>query len=427
MKKHRTIFFITAFLLAAFMQILYPMPGPLNYVFMIYAMGMVFMTLGEDEWKINVPCVLMLGAMMLSIVSNHIPPFFKPWPRFALFAMLIIAVSPMFDGPAVNRIKRQIMMGGLYSLVIITVWSFIGYFTGQGQYITGFVNGYMGVTGHPNFLGFFTMVVMIWSAAMFFRCTKQQERLIIGSLWAMCLIVLLVSASRSATGLGLVGTISAAYLRLRKNATAMTRFAVIGVCAVIMAWPVLAPYAETMQKKEMNFDDGGEAAIAATRGFIWDLRYQELAKSPLVGVGAYACDITLENADVFYDEKNGSIELGSSYLGVLSQTGWIGFICFMLVFVPVVWKTFRYATVERTPYAQLMFPLLLACGLHMFFEGYLMTAGAVQCVIVWMLIGVCDQCDRVADYPVFWEDEKNPPITPEEFVAWREANDIEGR
>ena len=197
------------------------------------------------------------------------------------------------------------------------------------------------------------------------------------------------------------------------------RLYVIGVCLAIMSWPVLAPYTETMMKKEMNFDDGGEAAIAATRGSIWDLRYQELAKSPVIGIGAYSCDTTLPNADIFYDEKNGSIELGSSYLGLLAQCGWLGFISFLLIAVPITWKTFKYATQQRTPYAQFFFPILLVCIIHMFFEGYLMTAGAIQCVIVWMLLGACDQCDTVADYPVAWE--KEDPITPEQYIHWRET------
>jgi len=52
-------------------------------------------------------------------------------------------------------------------------------------------------------------------------------------------------------------------------------------------------------------------------------------------------------------------------------------------------------------------------------EGYAITAGAVQCVILWFVLGMAFQCDKVADYPVFWE--KEDPITPEEYVAWREG------
>ena len=417
MNNPRNIFIASALMLVLFMQVIYGIPLPMNYVFLIVATGFVFMKIGEG-CKTNLGCILLLCATMLSIVGNDIPQFFKPWPRFALFALVMISCSPMLSGPGINKVHRQINMGGLWACAIITLWSFVAYFTGQGQYIAGFVNGYMGVTGHPNFLGFYAMVTMVALASLFFRCTNMKERIIIGSCWAACIIVLLVCASRSATGLGLVGSIVAAYLRLQKDKAKQMRLYMLGVCAAIMCWPVLAPYADTMMKKEMNFDDGGEAAIAATRGAIWDLRYQELAQSPLIGIGAYSCDTTLPNADIFYDATNGSIELGSSYLGLLAQCGWLGFIAFLLIVVPVTWKTFVYATRQRTPYAQFLFPILVVCILHMFFEGYLMTAGAIQCVVVWMLIGACDQCDTVADYPVAWE--KEDPITPEQYVYWRE-------
>lgn len=418
MKQNRTVFLVTVLLLALFMQIIYPMPGPLNYVFMIYASFVILTSRNDADNGVNYSMVAFILAIVFSIVGNKIPAFFKPWPRFALFLMLAIGCSPLFFGKTVNRLKRQLCMGGLWACAVITAWSFVGYFTGQGQYLTGFVNGYMGVTGHPNFLGYFAMITMTGLASLFFRCTKMKERVIIGSFWASCIIVLLVSASRSATGLGLIGSLVAGYLRLQKDTAKKFRWVLILGCAAIFSWPVLAPYTETMMKKEMNFDDGGDAAIAATRGSIWDLRYQELAKSPVIGIGAYSCDTELENADIFYNEENGSIELGSSYLGLLAQSGWLAFICFMLVLVPIVWKTVIYCFRERTPYAQFMFPMLLISLLHMFFEGYLMTAGAVQSVIVWMLIGACDQCDQVADYPVLWE--KQDPITPEQYEYWRE-------
>ena len=417
MNKPRTIFLAAALMLAMFMQIIYGIPLPMNYVFLIVAAVFVFMNFGGG-FKTNIGCVLLLLAAMISIMGNNIPEFFKPWPRFALFALVMVSCSPMLNGPKINMVRRNLTIGGLWACALITIWSFAGYFTGQGLYLSGFVNGYMGVTGHPNFLGFYAMVTMVALASLFFRCTNMKERIIIGGCWVSCIIVLLVCASRSATGLGLVGSIVAAYLRLQKDKAKQVRLYMIGVCAAIMCWPVLMPYAETMMKKEMNFDDGGESAIAATRGAIWDLRYQELASSPVIGIGAYSCDISLPNADIFYDATNGSIELGSSYLGLLAQCGWLGFLSFLFIMIPITWKTFKYATQQRTPYAQFFFPILLVCVLHMFFEGYLMTAGAVQCVIVWMVIGACDQCDTVADYPVAWE--KEDPITPEQYVYWRE-------
>ena len=420
MTKPRIVFLMTAVLLVGFMQIIIGIPVPLHYVFIILSMVLVFMARGV-EMNINKAVVLFLAAGAISIMGNDIPAFFKPWQRFALFAMMVVGCSPMLRGPEIDKVKRHLYMGGLWAVGIITMLSFIGYFAGFGQRMWGFVNSYMGVTGHANFLGFYTMVSMVWIASLFFRCTEMKERYIMIGLWVACVITLLLCASRSALACGLVGTIAAVYLRFQQNATALMNSIIVGVVIVIMSLPYLLPYAEAMMMKNMNFDDM-DSMVADTRGSIWELRQAELAQSPVIGIGAYSCDTSLPNANIFYDATNGSIELGSSYLGLLSQCGWLGFICFLFVAVPIVRKCIRYAFRERTPYAQLWLPILACCLMHMFFEGYLMTAGAVQCIIVWMVLGAADMCDTVADYPVAWEEEDVDPITPEEYVVWRDEN-----
>lgn len=426
LKEPRSLFFISCLLLTGFMQIVIGMPVPLHYVFMILSMGIVVMSLGEDDYSLNWACVAFLAAAVISMLGNKIPSFFKPYERFALFVMLMIGCSPLFDGPVINKIKRHLTYGCMYALLAIVILSFLGYFLGFGKRLTGIVDSYMGVAGHPNFLGFYTMVAMCWVAGMFFRCTKRFERYVIIGLWIVCLITLLLSSSRSALACGLLGTLVAIYLRYQKNATAMMNTVMIIVAAIIAALPYLMPYTEAMMKKNMDFDDTS-SMVADTRGYIWELRYMEIKESPIIGVGAYSCDINLPSADVFYVANTGTIELGSSYLGLLSQCGWLGFIMFLLIALPIVWKTFRYAIRERTPYAQMWLPIILVCAINMLFEGYLMTAGAVQCVVVWMVLGAAAQCDRIADYPVFWENEE--PINPQQYTYWRDniAEDGEKR
>jgi len=423
LKQNRIAFFAAALLLAVFMQIKYPIPLPTNYVFFGYAAFVVLLSMG-GQMKVNIGMVLLLGAVTISILGNSIPDFFKPWSRFILFLMLAVGCSPLISSPEADKMKRQMNMGGLWACFFITILSFVAYLTGQGMYMSGFVQGYMGITGHPNFLGYYIMVTMAGLASLYFRTTNNKERIIIAGLWGACIITILLSASRSATGLGLVGSMIAGFLRLQKDTAKRYRVYMIMACAVVIALPYLIPYTSAMMQKEMNFDDGGEAAIAATRGFIWNLRYQELAKSPIIGIGAYSCDTTLPSAETFYNSTTGAIELGSSYLGLLAQSGWLAFLAFLLMLVPIVLKTIKYCFQERTPYAQFFFPMLLISLIHMFFEGYLMTAGAVQCVIVWMLISACDQCDKVADYPILWE--KSDPITPEQYVYWRDHVAVDG-
>ena len=275
----------------------------------------------------------------------------------------------------------------------------------------------MGITVHANFLGTFTMVATVWFATLFFRCTEMRERLFFGGCWAACIIVLLLASSRSSLAGGLAGTIIAVYLRFQRDAGKMLTSIIFGVVAVIVLLPHIAIYTEAMMKKNMDFDDT-DTMVAVTRGGVWEIRYAEIAESPWIGVGAYACDVNLPGASIYYVKSTGTVELGSSYLGLLSQCGWIGFLAFLLVVVPIGWKTYRYATSECTPYAQLWLPILVVIAENMIFEGYATTAGAVQCIVLWLVLAAADQCDTVADYPVFWEEFD--PISPQEYVNYKE-------
>lgn len=422
MITNRNIFIVSLLLLFAFMQILWPVPIPTNQLFMVLGMIVVLSRSMNGNPEINWPCVLFLLSIIISIVFNQIPPFFKPWQRFAQFFFLMVAASPMLGGHVVERLRRHMAMGVIWSCGLIGVLSFVAYLTGKGAYLTGIIQGYMGITAHPNFLGMFDIVAMVWFASLYFRSTEMQERLIWAGCWVSCLIVILLSASRASTACALFGSLLVVYLRYRKNSGKLFTAAVLLGFLVIASIPFLMPYMETMMQKGI----GGDAAeadelVAATRGSIWDLRIMEIEESPWFGVGAYGCDINLPNADVFYTESTGTVEQGSSYLGLLAQLGWIGFLAYLMIFVPIFFRAIRYATDENTPYAQLMVALLGPISIHMVVEGYAITAGAVQCVILWLLLGSADQCNRVADYPVFWEEED--PITPEEYVQWREQQE----
>jgi len=415
MFSNRNIFIGTVIMLAAFMQVLNPVPIPTNQIFMVLG---AFIVLSQSQKGMNVHflSILFLATIIISILANEIPAFFKPWSRFMQFAFLYIAASPMISGTAVDRVRRQMAMGAIWACAVIALVSFLGYFLGFGMKMSGFIQSYRGVTGHANFLGFYTMVAMVWFAALFFRGTNTKEYAIIAGAWVACLITLLLSASRGATAAGLLGSLIVIYMRLKDSATNMMTAIAVGAGLIIFASPYLATYMETMTKKGID-KENMDSSVAATRGYIWELRSMEIEKSPVVGVGAYSCDVTLPAADVFYDSKNGTIELGSSYMGLMSQEGYLGFYCFLLLAIPILWKTYKYASKQGTPYAQLFLGLIVAIACHMFFEGYMLQAGAVQAVVWWFVIGAAYQCDKVADYPVFWE--KWDPPTPEQYVQWK--------
>ena len=68
MKNPRNIFIASALMLVLFIQIIYGIPVPMNYVFLIVTAGFVCMKIGEG-YKTNIGCILLLCATMLSITA----------------------------------------------------------------------------------------------------------------------------------------------------------------------------------------------------------------------------------------------------------------------------------------------------------------------------------------------------------------------
>lgn len=423
MINNRNIFIVSTLLLFNFMQCLFriPSPVPTNILFLVLGTIVVLSELGKGPYKVNPICVWFLAGIILSIIANNIPPFFKPWQRLTQFLFLFIAGSPLINGENVDRVRRQMFMGVLWSCGLIGAGSFLAFITGQGRYLSGIIAGYMGITPHPNFLGMYCIIALVFFASFFFRSTNTVERVIWGGCWVGTLIALLLSASRASTACGLLGTAIVVYLRLQASPGKLMTAVSVVIGLVIVSLPYLIPFMGTMLQKGVSLEEGeSDELVAATRGGIWDIRFAEINESPLVGVGAFSCDIHLPHAQVYYVAETGTVEQGSSYLGLLAQIGWIGFAPFVLLLALSFWKSFRYATKERTPYAQLLLAMMVPLLIHMIVEGYAITAGAVQCVILWFIISAAHLCDKVADYPVFWE--KNDPITPEEYVVWRDEH-----
>ena len=184
MLNNRNIVIVTVLLLFGFMQVLYPVPSPLptNQLFMVLAMIVVLSKSGSDDRVVKLSCLLFLGTIVLSILSNDIPAFFKPWQRLMQFTFLFVAASPMIGGVAIERMRRHMTIGVLWACGLVAVGSFLSYLTGHGQYLNGIIRGYMGITSHPNFLGMFVMIALVWFSSLYFRSTESWERL----LWSGC-------------------------------------------------------------------------------------------------------------------------------------------------------------------------------------------------------------------------------------------------
>ena len=104
-------------------------------------------------------------------------------------------------------------------------------------------------------------------------------------------------------------------------------------------------------------------------------RWNEFRESPIIGIGFSVIDTKYDRIKV-----NGAIEPGSSWLGILSMTGIIGF----LLFFAIIYRSWLIVHNRRL---SLYDGLIVVISIHMLVEGYVFSAGSLQCIVLWTILG----------------------------------------
>ncbi|QIU95515.1 O-antigen ligase family protein [Bacteroides faecium] len=331
---------------------------------------------------------------LLSIMMNDIPVFFKAGQRFLLWTALMIGCSALVGTWKAIRFRRVLLLNVCTVAVIMTMLSFLSYVGGFGVWTGGV--GFWGVAFHGNILGLLGMLSTIFLTHLLLqKGLKRTERrkynkklsliLIVGL--GASFIILLLASSRSALLCTAVGVL--AYLKFYFGKKQGKYISVLMVCvvALVLAYPFLGEYTEGIENKMAYGVEKG--SFTASRTALWATRIEEFKRNPILGVGSFAVDTTIYNSDKYfnpYDAVTGVVELGSSYLGVLSQNGLLGF----LVFILLLWKGAKMGLrkVKSTgdPIDFLFFSLFIMILFHMNFEGYVNTSGQILTLILWLVI-----------------------------------------
>jgi O-antigen ligase len=141
------------------------------------------------------------------------------------------------------------------------------------------------------------------------------------------------------------------------------------------------------EKQQKNVEMMG--GTSGSRDEKWSNRLEEFNQSPIWGMGFSACD---PQNDEDYMRSTGTIEPGSSWLAVLSMTGLIGFIPFVIMACKAGCKVWKYRKVNQR--APLYIGLIAFLFTHMLVEGYILAGGSVFCFVSWLIIASCyDLCD----------------------------------
>lgn len=374
----------------------------LNILQMVGVFIVFFVLLFKSPKFSSVSTLLYLLCCLLSIMVNDIPEFFKPGQRIVQYSFLILACSPMFAGDKVEKTRLVYFESVVLGFFLIAFSSGVLVFNGAA--LTD-ERGFYGFAQHPNFLGFFGMISVISLLALYSICEFKNKKIIIGVCLIASLVATMTAGSRICLAGAFIGCLVFLYLLYRDRIGKMVTYIGLGVALLVFSFPLYESYLAAAFYKQDRAQEN--ESVTSSRDVLWATRLLEIERSPIFGVGCFAVDTSIKGGEFYgegskyynpYDERTGSVELGSSFLGVMSQTGILGFIPFAILLISCFIKCYKTMKDTDSIVPVWLLALFAACMLHMIVEGYVTATGSPQCLFLWLLLAVmCSSPEQMED------------------------------
>lgn len=359
--------------------------GNLYYAILIIALILTFFQATIKRLSASMSFIYI--CCMLSILLNDIPAAYLPWFRFALFVIVTVIASPFIQSAFYDKFRINLFKYIHNLLILIIVFSIPAIVLNERS-PSGMFTGF---TNHSMLLAPISAVSLI--TLIYYLYLNKFNRILILILIAFSFVALLLAASR----ISLVGFVLAmVFFFYRKNRHNMREFAKTGISILaifILTYPLWNGYMEGIEKKNeaaINAETG-KANLASSREIMWAQRIKEFKSSPFVGIGfcyaPYAIGTDELSGKVQYVETDtGNIEPGSSWLGVLSMTGLLGFLGIISIWISSFRMCFQMEKKDNL-YAIYLSSMMVFWCVHMIAEGEIFSAGGFLCFMVWLGVG----------------------------------------
>ncbi|HEY9113228.1 MAG TPA: O-antigen ligase family protein [Bacteroidales bacterium] len=349
------------------------------YAVMIVAF--VYLIITGKTLYLNSTMVIFVFACLISILFNEIPDLFNPYQRFIAFLIVMGLVGPLITNHTLQKFRLNVFEIINILIVAMVLISFIG--GAAGLPIMYRKNALAGVFNHSMVMGPMAAIAMIVSINWLNKSEKRNRR------WgfvvaALAFLTCVAAGSRVALMAAIAGTLFYYYKINQGRLTRFVRSVLLIGFLLVVSFPLWETNTERLMDKMAFSNEKGDLTVSRTE--LWKVRLYEFKTSPIIGFGFSSVDVTKTEK---FDEKEGTIEPGSSWLAVLAMTGIFGIL-------PLIWLIFRYMKYvfrDKTDKYQSAFlgALMILFCVHMLAEGYIFAAGSGMFFYYWLLMGMMEQ------------------------------------
>lgn len=379
-----------------------------NFVY-ILSVSCLFSVLGNISWGLSayyvgVICLflyvlrnrqyqipLFWGLLIWIAISSTINSVYD-W-RIASFWLLIICTTPAISSEKMYVFRKAIIYIICVLIPFLSILNLYAYIAGINYYII-LNEGYnklqfSGFMAEPLWLGCMSGISNV-TITYYLINQKSGRKFLFYSLLALLILSIyltIVSGSRAALASSVLGMGVVAFFYVEEKNQFFKYFS-----AAILLTVVLMPFfqsgSEIMSQKIET-----QTISENSRSVLWLQRLNEFYSSPIWGIG-FATIHRWGRVIV------GTVETGSGWLTILSQTGIVGAL-FFLMFFRQIKQNIEIIKAKKD--------LILFAGVFVFlivlsfFEGFIYTIGYVPCFIFWLILGIFYECDK---YEIIEYDEE---------------------
>jgi hypothetical protein len=307
--------------------------------------------------------------------------FFQSYLKWVGWALLFAVVGPFIQSDQARTLRFAAWKTLRLAFIVISTTSFAWYILGLPNLGRGV---FTGTTVHSMLLGPIAGMTVLFCA----NYAIIRRSIVYATLSLLAIIPCLLTGSRTAVLALIPGTMVLVSLSFRRIGLRKS-FLAISVTLFLGSLGVALFQGETISDMNVKYTDTlEEKGLQNSRKELWAARLKEFWSSPAFGVGIGMGEGGEEEGVVKDAAGSINVEPGSSYLAMLSMTGIVGAVGFLLVFV----GTYRGVWINRQVIKSNPFlPEALAIGAfltaHMVTEGWIYAVGSPICLLFWLCLG----------------------------------------
>jgi len=304
--------------------------------------------------------------------------------KFLILAVTLSVFSPLVSSMNARIIRASIWQNLCWSAVFVALLSIIWWLANLPVPILYAKEGFPGITSHAMLLGPVAGIGSIFLLSKAFSENKYW----LTTLAILCYIVSFASASRAAIAGTTIGFCLILMVGLNRGKI-LSLVRLIFPLISIFVFLILVFPEEKLFFDFLKVDDLRNKGFSHSRKQLWEERMTEFREKPIVGVGI-GMSFGYENAlsKGFGEKFTGTVEPGSAYLVVLSMTGLLGAISFIILIGYEMLSLRKYWEFIEFKRKHEIIGIGSLLFVHAIAEGWIFSPGNVLCLFFWLWLGI---------------------------------------